>query len=163
MNVGLRQGKVIITVKDGPGFYTSRILAPMMSEALALAQEGVTAGELDKCSKRFGWPVGLATLMDEVGLDVGLHVSESLGKAFGARFGGGNPAVLERLVAAGFKGRKSGRGFFIYEAAQSGGQRPENPDALTIVKQFATAAKKPLVISFPFFTHFQCFRMFFSN
>ncbi len=151
---GLKQGKTVIVVKDGPGFYTTRILAPFMDESAILLSEGVNPYDLDDMLKKVGFPVGPVTLLDEVGLDVGAHVSKDLKAAFGDRLTAADPRAIADLLETGAFGRKSGKGFFLYNTKKSKGfsfdkikstlgkpfgvksRKPINPDALEVVKKY---------------------------
>jgi 3-hydroxyacyl-CoA dehydrogenase/enoyl-CoA hydratase/3-hydroxybutyryl-CoA epimerase len=113
--VGKRQGKTVIVVNDGVGFYTSRILGPYMNEASYMLTEGVSVQQLDKAMTRFGWPVGPMTLIDEVGIDVAAHVGPIMLAEFGDRMT--PPPTVTRLVDDGRKGRKNEKGFYLYGSA----------------------------------------------
>jgi 3-hydroxyacyl-CoA dehydrogenase/enoyl-CoA hydratase/carnithine racemase len=122
---GRAQGKTPIVVEDGPGFYTTRILAPYLGEAIALIEEGARIEDVDRAMKDFGFPVGPIALIDEVGIDVGAHVARDLGEAFADR---SHPSgdVLTRMVEAGFEGRKNRRGFYSYpNGRKKGRKRPD--------------------------------------
>lgn len=116
--VGKQQGKTCIVVNDGPGFYTTRILAPMMNEALLMLDEGADIKQIDKQMNLFGFPVGPVTLMDEVGIDVGAHIMsgdimkkalESAGREMKISY------TLLEVSKAGYKGRKNKKGFYQYD------------------------------------------------
>ena len=111
--LGKKQGKTVIVVRDGPGFYTSRILAPYMNEAAQLLVEGAAIEEIDRALGDFGFPVGPIVLLDEVGIDVGAKVAKIMHQAFGERMGA--PEALAKVVEAGRLGRKSKKGFYTYD------------------------------------------------
>ena len=113
--IGKRQGKTVIVVNDGVGFYTSRLLGPYMNEASFLLVEGVAIDVIDKAMTSWGWPVGPMTLVDEVGLDVAAHVGPIMLAAFGERMT--PPPIVTRLTDEGRKGRKNEKGFYLYGAA----------------------------------------------
>jgi 3-hydroxyacyl-CoA dehydrogenase/enoyl-CoA hydratase/3-hydroxybutyryl-CoA epimerase len=113
VEVGRKQGKTVIVVNDGPGFYTSRILAPYMNEAAHLLADGADIAELDKALVEFGFPVGPITLLDEVGIDVAQKVGPIMEAAFGKRMAA--PKALEKVVAEGRLGRKNKKGFYTYD------------------------------------------------
>ena len=110
---GKKQGKTVIVVKDGPGFYTTRILIPYFNEAFFVLEDGASIEAIDKAMVRWGFPVGPILLADEVGIDVGAHISEIMIDAFGDRMIG--PDMMAGLVADDRKGRKNGRGFYEYD------------------------------------------------
>ena len=120
---GRKLGKTVIVVNDGPGFYTTRILAAYMNEAGRLLDEGVTVDALDGALVDFGFPVGPITLMDEVGLDVGGKVGLVMAESFGARMLPGEG--VRRVVESGRTGRKGRKGFYLYDAdGKKGGVDP---------------------------------------
>ncbi|MCB1876141.1 MAG: fatty acid oxidation complex subunit alpha FadJ [Chromatiales bacterium] len=128
-DLGRRQGKIVVVVSDGPGFFTSRVLAPYVNEAAWLLAEGVSIEAIDRGLMDFGFPVGPLALLDEVGLDVGAKVAESLRNTLGERFS--LPPAMGILVEDGRKGRKNGRGFYRYDAKRPGGRRPVDPTVYT--------------------------------
>jgi len=117
--VGLRQGKTVIAVGDGPGFYTTRVLSRFMAEALLCLREGADVTLVDGAMRAAGFPQGPFALLDDVGIDVGAKIHAVLEEAFADR---GMPAddALERLVAAGYRGRKAGKGFYRYRSRGPG-------------------------------------------
>ncbi len=120
--LGIKMGKQIIVVKDSPGFYTTRALAFFLAEAALILEEGANIEEIDKALTDFGFPVGPITLMDEVGIDVGIHVLESMKEAFGERIK--TPAGLGAIEQSGRLGRKNGKGFFLYADGKKGAPDP---------------------------------------
>ena len=110
-------GKTPITMRNSPGFVVNRVLCPMLNEAVFALQEGLGSPEAIDSAMKLGCnhPLGPLALADLIGLDVLVAVMEVLHRDFNdPKY---RPALLlKEMVAAGYLGRKTGRGFFVYPA-----------------------------------------------
>ena len=115
MELARRFGKTTVTSKDRPGFVVNRILIPLLNEACFALDEGLaTAEDIDTGVKLgLNHPMGPLTLADFVGLDTCLFIAEVLHRELGDDKYRPAP-ILRQYVAAGWLGRKTGRGFYSY-------------------------------------------------
>ncbi len=115
MELSRTLGKTPVEVRDFPGFVSNRILAPMINEAVFALMEGVAEAEAIDTVMKLGMnhPMGPLTLADLIGLDVVLHILEVLHRELGDDRYRPCP-LLRQYVAAGWLGRKAGRGFHSY-------------------------------------------------
>ena len=118
-----RIGKLPVVVSDRPGFLVNRILLPYLLEAAHLFEAGASIADIDESMLDFGMPMGPLRLLDEIGLDVGEDVAQTLCAAFPDRMR--VPIFFARMLGAGMKGRKSGRGFYAYRNGRAAGVDPE--------------------------------------
>jgi len=141
VDVGIRQGKTVISVKDVPGFYVNRCIGPFATETLACVQQGVDPVKLNQAMIDFGYPVGPVSLLDEVGIDVTTHVLKNLiGEQpyyLGLRMGGADLGIMDDFVAAGLLGKKAGKGFFDHKGGDKKGKsKPIHPEAKAILDKY---------------------------
>ena len=113
VSVGLKQGKTVIVVNDSPGFYTTRILAMYMNEAVRILEEGGRVADVDSAMKDLGFPMGPFELFDMVGIDVAAKIQAVMDE-FVAERGIRASNSAKTLVDAGLRGRKSEKGFYEY-------------------------------------------------
>jgi 3-hydroxybutyryl-CoA dehydrogenase len=111
-----RIGKRPIRCADTPGFVVNRILIPLLNDCVRVLDEaGVTPEDLDTAmTAGLNWPIGPCALIDLIGIDVHVHASEALHSALGEARMEPPPRLVE-MRDAGRLGRKSGRGFFVYD------------------------------------------------
>jgi 3-hydroxyacyl-CoA dehydrogenase/enoyl-CoA hydratase/3-hydroxybutyryl-CoA epimerase len=135
VQLGKDQGKTVIVVRDGTGFYTSRILAPSMNEAAWVMYEGGDIRAVDQALIDWGFPVGPMTLLDEIGIDVATKVAHIMQKAFGERIQA--PGSMDALTQDNRLGRKNRRGLFLYDEHGKKGEVDES-----VYKLFGQSAKR---------------------
>ena len=129
-----------VVVKDSPGFVVNRILMPYLNEAGRLFDRGLEAREIDEAMLDFGMPMGPIRLLDEIGLDVALHVADTMGAALGRAFRG-CPAILRHLVEKEAFGREERPGILRIrrrrrrqEGAPGQPGRPGSPEGIGTVR-----------------------------
>jgi 3-hydroxybutyryl-CoA dehydrogenase len=118
-DVSHKVGKKTVIVNEAPGFAVNRLLVPALNEAVFAIQEGVaTVEDMDLAIKLgLNWPMGPLTLLDFVGLDTALYISDYFVDEFkDSKYRA--PALLRKMVRAGWLGRKSGRGFYDYSGEE---------------------------------------------
>jgi 3-hydroxybutyryl-CoA dehydrogenase len=115
VNFGKKLGKVPVRTSDKTGFIVNRLLVPYLLDAIRAYEEGVgSITDIDEAMKLgCGYPMGPFTLLDFVGLDTTYYITEVMYDEFKERRFA-SPALLRRLVLAGWYGRKSGKGFYDY-------------------------------------------------
>jgi len=115
-DLAVRMGKTPVEVNDYPGFISNRVLMPMINEAIYTVFEGVAEPEAVDTVMKLGMnhPMGPLTLADFIGLDTCLAIMEVLYEGFADSKYRPCP-LLRKMVKAGWLGKKSGRGFFVYE------------------------------------------------
>lgn len=128
--------KTPIVVKNCPGFLVNRILLPYVNEAVLCLQDGDDITHIDKVAEEFGMPLGPLSLADEVGLDVGIKVSQTLEEGYGERM---KVAALFTDVLADqlLRGKKTGQGFYVH----SGKDKAVNPAMLRLIQKNASSIK----------------------
>ena len=115
MELAKKLGKTPVAVNDAPGFVSNRVLMPLINEAVYCVMEGVATPEaVDRVLKLgMNHPMGPLELADFIGLDVCVDIMHVLYEGLGDPKYGACP-LLKKYVAAGWLGRKSGRGFYRY-------------------------------------------------
>ena len=122
---GVKQGKTVIVVKDSPGFYVNRILAPYINECLMMVEEGVAFDFVDKQLSKKGFPVGPITLLDEVGLDIAAHIVSSSAEVVQDRPGFEISYSIVKMFDDGRMGKKNKKGFYLYDNEKGKKQGPD--------------------------------------
>lgn len=129
VNTLRKMDKIVILVKDSPGFLVNRILFSYLREAVELLEEIKNPQKIDEIFLDFGMPMGPIRLLDEIGLDIAVKVAETLHEAFGERMAI-SPLLKTMVEEKKWLGRKSKKGFYDY----SQGKATSNKELFTLLK-----------------------------
>ncbi|CAB1370915.1 3-hydroxyacyl-CoA dehydrogenase NAD-binding domain-containing protein [Denitratisoma oestradiolicum] len=129
-----RIDKLPLPVRSAPGFLVNAVLAPYMLEAMRCVDEGLAIEVVDRSMRDFGMPLGPLELADTVGLDIAMAAGRALSGSASP------PACLAERVARGELGRKSGRGFYLYQQG-----RPQRRPAAAAPSGLAQRLLQPLL------------------
>ena len=121
-----RLGKCPVVVRDSPGFLVNRLLMPYLHEAVEMLREGIEPRRIDRVARAFGMPMGPLELYDMIGLDTAFYAGLVLDDAYGDRIEAS--PVIPALVKSGRLGRKTGAGFYLYDAKAGQLAKPNRPD-----------------------------------
>lgn len=115
-DLSVKLGKTPVVTKDVPGFIANRLALPYLAEAMRAYEQGIASAEDIDAAMKLGYnmPMGPLELLDLIGLDTTLDVLESIYKETNdPKYA--PPVILKQMVRAGWTGRKSGRGFYVYK------------------------------------------------
>ena len=116
-------GKIPIIVKDSPGFLVNRLLFPCFNEACLLLQDGADIRQVDKVLQEFGMTMGAFILLDQIGIDIVDQAGRNMHDSFGDRM---TPSpILSTMSGSGRMGKKTGKGFYIYDRSAKHQPDPE--------------------------------------
>lgn len=121
-----RLGKCPVVVRDSPGFLVNRLLMPYLHESVEMLREGIDPRRIDRVARAFGMPMGPLELYDMIGLDTAFYAGLVLDDAYGDRIEAS--PVIPALVKSGRLGRKTGAGFYVYDAKAGQQAKPNRPD-----------------------------------
>ena len=139
-----KMGKSPVVVNDCPGFFVNRVLFPYFGGFTKLVRDGADFQQVDKVmSKKFGWPMGPAYLLDVVGMDTGRHAAEVMAEGFPDRMSKEEKDAIDVMFENDRYGQKSGSGFYVYGKDKKGRPTKEaDPKAYELLKEVAADTKE---------------------
>ena len=147
--LALKMCKSPIVVEDCPGFLVNRVLFPYFDAFDLLLKEGACIQKIDQVMEYFGWPMGPAYLSDVIGLDTCVHASDVLADGFPDRMKPSFKGATKVLFEANRLGQKNGKGFYKYEADESGRKRKTfDPEIKELLADHVDAADGPGSVDF---------------